>query len=164
MITMLHRVVEKRKRLRKAAIEIDLPIWTATQQNRINKKKGIEMKKIDWFDHSNRKEIKEAHKTLFKNCGIKEGDTVRVLRKADGGEWGWPEIWTNEMDAAIGKEFVVEEPKDSIRWCSFKCNNWYFPFFVLKKIKDATPIIKLTIDGKEIELSKETTENILQEL
>ncbi len=45
----------------------------------------VESEKIDCS-----MDINTAYKILQENCGIKEGDTIRVLRKANDYEMGWP--------------------------------------------------------------------------
>ena len=80
-------------------------------------------------------EIKEAYQVMQKECGIKVGDTVKVLRKAKSHEMGWSASWVApDMDAMVGKEFVVDGIFHEGGICRDK---WAFPFFVLEKVKDA---------------------------
>jgi len=80
-------------------------------------------------------DIKEAYLIMQKNCGIKVGDTVKVLRKAEQYEMGWDSTWVKEMDETIGKTFVVRE----INWFGVSLNDLHFtfPVCVLKKVDPA---------------------------
>jgi hypothetical protein len=93
-----------------------------------------------------------SYLTMQEACGIKEGDTVRVLRKAMDGEMGWTSSWVSPfMDAFIGVTGVVKEYSGSAGFrVSFSDDGlgWWFPFFVLEKIADAPRLI--TINGFEV--------------
>lgn len=68
-------------------------------------------------------------KAWLKLTGIKEGDRVRIIAKADSFQCGWPTVWTSLMDGI--DEGVVEEIDEAgilLRPCL-----QYFPFFVLAK-------------------------------
>ena len=128
------------------------------------------MRKIDWYNHPQRKELEKAYRVLAKNCGIKAGDTIRLLRRYEGYELGCQNAWIPEKNHMIGKTFIVHEMccGGDIR---IVINNQRedryflnFPFFAVEKIEDATPEIVLTIDGKEVKISNETLENIRKEL
>jgi len=78
-----------------------------------------------------------------KASGIKAGDWVRVLRKAEDHESGWNTAWLPTMDRFIGKKcrvhtdnelngFILEDPADS--WSS-----WSFPYTVLEKVEQVEP-------------------------
>jgi len=83
--------------------------------------------------------LQEAYKVMQANCGIEVGDTVKVLRKAQGHELGWDNTWTNAMDAFIDKICVVKYIGNSgIHGYNQELDNWYlFPFFVLELVKKA---------------------------
>ena len=74
-----------------------------------------------------------------RNCGIKVGDRVRVMRKAEDYENGWGNCWADEMDAEIGKTLIVVE---DYKIYGFACQEnleenvprWVYPHFVLEKI------------------------------
>ncbi len=125
------------------------------------------MKNIDWRNHPNRKELEKACRTLSNACGIKKGDTVKVLRKAENYELGWPCYISdsNYEKKIVGHTFEVADlfVNDGI-YILVQGKKRLVPFFVLEKIKDGTPEIKLTIDGKEVTISEETLENIRKEL
>ncbi len=74
-----------------------------------------------------------------RNCGIKVGDRVRVMRKAESNENGWGDFWAEDMDAEIGKTRIVVE---DYKIHGFACQEnleensprWAYPHFVLEKI------------------------------
>ncbi len=123
------------------------------------------MQKINWYNHPDRAELEKAHKVLARSCGIKKGDTVKVLRKAESYELGWSELWSGYKDEAVGNIFKVQlvQPDGNIAVGNKQHGQWYFSFFVLE-IVEHVPEIKLTIDGKEVPISEETLENIRKEL
>jgi hypothetical protein len=95
--------------------------------------------------------LQDAYLAMQEACGIKAGDTVRVLRKAEDGEMGWDQVWDSVfMDKYVGDAGVVEECYGSngllVQFPGGK--GWLFPFFVLEKIKDAPRFI--TINGFEV--------------
>ena len=81
-------------------------------------------------------DIEEAYQVMAKESGINIGDTVKVLRKAQSKEMGWPTIWDPSMDKMIGNEYTVVEIGDG----EYQLDGLYwFPFFVLEKIKPVKP-------------------------
>jgi NADH:ubiquinone oxidoreductase subunit len=94
--------------------------------------------------------LQDAYLAMQEACGIKVGDAVRVLRKAEGGEMGWNQVWVSEMDKYVGEDGVVGECYGSngflVQFPGGK--GWRFPFFVLEKIADAPRFI--TINGFEV--------------
>jgi hypothetical protein len=96
--------------------------------------------------------LQEDYLKMQGNCGIKVGDKVRVLRKAESYEMGWNCDWIEDMDNCIGEigEVVDINPggfdikfKDLAYWC--------FPFFVLEKVEEEYYCIgdKFRIEGSE---------------
>ena len=86
---------------------------------------------------------------LQKASGIKVGDTVKVLRKANSHEMGWNNKWTVEMDEFVGMTFIVEDLRaaDGIGLMQGNCGPYNFPFFVLEKVGSKIPNTKIiTID------------------
>lgn len=77
--------------------------------------------------------LEAAYQTLQDNCGIKVGDIVKVWRKAESYEMGWRYFWNSSKNNYIGKMGVVQK----ILAEGICVDRWYFPFFVLEKIKDA---------------------------
>ena len=83
--------------------------------------------------------LEEAYKKMHENCGIKVGDTVKVLRRAEYHEMGWGTSWNVYMNNSIGNEYVVSDvsSQDFLLDVSKDCNvSYWFPFFVLEKVKD----------------------------
>lgn len=80
--------------------------------------------------------LQEAYLLLQENCGIKVGDTVRVLRKAEDYENGWDNEWNNnEMDEAVGKTTTVERiDRNGIGLKNDRFKYLKYPFFVLEKL------------------------------
>lgn len=83
------------------------------------------------------KEYIDAHAA----CGLKVGDTVRVVRKAKSDENGWDNDWIAEMDAFVGLTGVI--CKDS-KGTGFELDEtgYKFPFFVLEKVSDKAPDVE----------------------
>lgn len=70
--------------------------------------------------------------------GIKVGDKVRVVRKAESLEDGWQTVWNPDMDEAVGKVGTVSYIPPSFRECGIEVDvpgvgRFYYPYFVLKK-------------------------------
>jgi len=85
------------------------------------------------------KDLREAYQLMQDNCGIKVGDTVRVLRTATHEEAElYNEIWVTGCEHYIGKEYGVEGGQA----CATIIDGVRFPFFVLQKIKDGEPELK----------------------
>lgn len=77
---------------------------------------------------------KKEYQAGQKTCGIKVGDTVKVLRKAEKGEDGWNNSWEPKMNKCIGKTFKVVRINDTD--IKSDCPREYgFPYFVLEKIE-----------------------------
>lgn len=86
-------------------------------------------------------------------CGLKAGDFVRLIRKAQSFEGGWNNVWPRDADAWIGHILYVE--RVDADW-GVKCiwhkgqfdEDWFcFPYFVLEKAKgpEADTIMKKQI-------------------
>lgn len=73
--------------------------------------------------------------------GIKVGDYVRVVRKADSHEDGWNNGWVDNMTYWVGKVFKVNYFNDTagiqlLDNCGADCGAVAsFPYFVLEKVK-----------------------------
>jgi len=82
-------------------------------------------------------ELKEAYLKMQDNCGIEEGDTVRVLRKAKDREMGWETCWIELMNEAIGNTYKVMRKNGAfgIRLDFKNSGCWLFPFFVLELVE-----------------------------
>jgi len=79
----------------------------------------------------------EAYLVMQGASGIKVGDKVKVLRKADSQEMGWGPAWTRSMDACVGQTYMVCSINGDQGIC-LSCG-WSFPFFVLEKVESASP-------------------------
>lgn len=115
---------------------------TLTPGNRYGEIHASSMDKLKPLEKT--MDIKEAYKVMQANCGIEEGDTVKVLRKAKSREMGWRNIWSSSMSAYIGKEGIVRDLDDEYGIeisCKDGPSGFHLPFFVLEKVKsDAKPI------------------------
>jgi hypothetical protein len=89
---------------------------------------------------------KEAYELMQNNCGIYTGDTVNILREARSYEMGWNTEWVSQMTDMIGKNYEVEEIKDDF---GIRLEKYWFPFFVLEKIKEKE-VFKLKIVDNDI--------------
>jgi hypothetical protein len=74
------------------------------------------------------------------NCGLKRGDTVKVLRKAKTHELGWKNSWTDQMDSLVGKTVKVTSVKENgihvNEDFSSAVEGFGLPFFVLEKVEE----------------------------
>lgn len=99
--------------------------------------------------------LREAYVLMQDNCGIQDGDTVKVLRSAKNLEMGWHNSWTGEMQKTIGEELKVIGL--SGKFGIDLENNQAYPFFVLKKIAEAKKTVTIqVVGGKTVELSIES--------
>lgn len=65
--------------------------------------------------------------------GVKEGDCVKVLRKAGEDEEDWGDAWIPDMDNYVGSFYEITEIcPDGIELDS----EYIFPYFVLEKVSD----------------------------
>jgi len=91
-------------------------------------------------------ELQEAYMSMQNACGIKKGDTVKVLYAAETRVMGWQNSWTSEMDNNIGKELVVYE----VDGYGLNLEGLGYPFFVLQKIKSGVENIKISDEYEAI--------------
>ena len=88
----------------------------------------------------------EAYKILQDASGIKQGDTVKILRSAATHEMGWWNGWTTDMSAQVGKTAKV------IRICSDIVldtpHQEGYPFFILQVIKSAPKSILIKLNAE----------------
>lgn len=66
--------------------------------------------------------------------GLKVGDSVRVVRKAEDREMGWSDIWSGHMDDFVDRTYKITGDAASYGW--ELDNNWTFPTFVLQKVDE----------------------------
>jgi hypothetical protein len=76
----------------------------------------------------------EKYFEKHKKSGIKIGDKVKVLRRAENNEEGWRNSWEKEMDNSIGKILKVTNDSEE---CGFELDdcmqNFEYPYFILEK-------------------------------
>lgn len=87
---------------------------------------------------------KRVYRDAAHACGIKGGDSVRVLRKAEDYEAGWPNMWVADMDDVIGGVYSVTgvNPAGEVfinTTGNPACAAYSFPYFVLEKVQGQTP-------------------------
>jgi len=76
------------------------------------------------------------------NCGLKVGDRVKVIRKADSYEKGWNNSWVPKMDKYLGCiGIIVKDAKEFGFRVKFECPGGIFrpynyPYFVLEKVEE----------------------------
>ena len=84
--------------------------------------------------------MEKAYKERQAECGLKVGDKVRVLRKAEDCEDGWGNTWAKVyMDDFVGRigKIVGEHPYAGFKVFLEEENDcWYFPYFVLEKVEE----------------------------
>lgn len=85
--------------------------------------------------------------------GLKVGDSVRVVRKAEDREMGWSDIWSGHMDDFVDRTYKITGDAASYGW--ELDNNWTFPTFVLQKV-DSTPAPQPAPATEEIVINKDS--------
>lgn len=87
-----------------------------------------------------------------KEFGLRPGDRVKCVRTAKRRERGWPNTWTPEMNAAVGKEFTVQDVDGTGQvYLDWGANSWLgWPFFVFERVIECTkPRDLAESEGKE---------------
>ena len=86
-------------------------------------------------------ETRETKKSLYlkfqKKSGLKAGDKVKVLRKAEYMELGWNECWLDFKDKFIGKTFTITKVTGTgivLKYRKADPCSWHFPYFILEKV------------------------------
>ena len=83
--------------------------------------------------------MEKSYEERQRECGLKVGDKVKILRRAEAEEEGWNNDWCESMNEFIGKIGKVisnqGEAGIKVEVCEFN-NWWYFPYFVLEKVED----------------------------
>lgn len=102
------------------------------------------------MSETNKMTLQEAYRIMFEASGIEEGDTVKVLRKAQEDEMGWNCPWNSEggMDQTVGHTGKVVDVHGDARGDARgvrvefggPINTWWqYPFYVLEIIEKAKP-------------------------
>lgn len=86
--------------------------------------------------------IEEAYQVMQEASGIKVGDTVKVLRKAEAYEMGWCNSWAGPMSDMVGKTATVNSVTNGN--INLGKDNYGYPFFVLEIVEK-----KFTCDETE---------------
>lgn len=126
-----------------------------------------------------KEKAKEALKKLTAVCGIEVGDTVKVTRKACEGEYGWDEVWVENMDKFIGNTYKVSYVSHGSDGFGLEDsgtdNSFVFPFFVLEliekegeekesEIRESLVIVEQLMDNLDFDCQHENIEALMVEL
>jgi hypothetical protein len=68
----------------------------------------------------------------FKRSGLKVGDRVYLIRRAEKEEGGWNYIWLTEMDSLIGKHYIITDIYTNGNIMIGRLR--MFPYFVFEKV------------------------------
>ena len=83
------------------------------------------------------KTYKERQDEWLRANGIREGDKLRIVRKAESHEDGWDDTWEPGMNNEVGNiGHVVVDNGDKGIAVYAKCGSWNYPYFVLEKVED----------------------------
>ena len=82
--------------------------------------------------------MEKSYEERQAKCGLKVGDKVRILRKAEDHEDGWGEEWAFSMDNTIVKIVKIVERYNlfGIKVSIEGFRDFYFPYFVLEKVNE----------------------------
>ena len=90
---------------------------------------------------------------FHKASGLKVGDMVKVVRKANDHEMGWGDIWAGYMDDFVDRTYKITGDATWYGWeLDNKCT---FPTFVLQKV-DFTPAPQPAPATEEIVINKDS--------
>lgn len=96
-------------------------------------------------------------------CGIKVGDKVKVIRKAEDNEDGWGEVWTPRMDAAVGNEYKVTDNKGIDGFSiGFRGADFTVPYFVLSKVVEKPEQTNPDFEGYDTDYMDATLRESIQ--
>ena len=83
--------------------------------------------------------MRQNYEKRQRECGLKVGDFVKILRKAKDDENGWDNYWPEEADTWVGKTGEIIEDGGGVGLKVFleeENDWWFFPYFVLEKVED----------------------------
>ena len=83
--------------------------------------------------------MEKSYEERQRECGLEEGDKVKILKKVKSGENGWGTAWVDEMDSWVNKTGVIvgEDYEAGFKVFLEEENDWwFFPYFVLEKVED----------------------------
>lgn len=87
--------------------------------------------------------LRKAYVVMQDNCGIRVGDSVKVLRAAKSTENGWDAYWNSRgMDEFVGKTLVVGDINNNLGCYCYpdaegRSSAFWYPFFILEVVKPA---------------------------
>jgi hypothetical protein len=118
-------------------------ISTVTKEELQNATDGMisDLKNAKLYEE-NTKTPEETEQDIYiegeKECGLKVGDTVKVIQTAESYEGGWSDSWIkNKMFAnTTGKITNIQSEKGEAGGIEVKVNGetWQYPYFVLEKV------------------------------
>lgn len=83
-------------------------------------------------------DITERYFEGHNKSGLKVGDRVKVLRKAESGESNWDNTWCHDMDKYVNKIYIITHdfgcPGFQLNTVPAISSTFSFPYFVLKKV------------------------------
>ena len=83
--------------------------------------------------------MEKSYEERQRECGLKVGDKVKILRKVVSFEDGWDNYWSEGADTWVGKTGVIIGDSKVVGLKVFleeEDDWWYFPYFVLEKVED----------------------------
>ena len=83
--------------------------------------------------------MRQNYEKRQRECGLKVGDFVKILRKAKDDENGWDNYWPEEADTWVGKTGEIIEDGEGVGLKVFleeENDWWFFPYFVLEKVEE----------------------------
>lgn len=83
--------------------------------------------------------MEKSYEERQRECGLKVGDKVKILRKVVSFEDGWENYWSEGADTWVGKTGVIIGDSKVVGLKVFleeEDDWWYFPYFVLEKVED----------------------------
>lgn len=83
--------------------------------------------------------MEKSYEERQRECGLKVGDKVKILRKVVSFEDGWDNYWSEGADTWVGKTGVIIGDSKVVGLKVFLEEEdewWCFPYFVLEKVED----------------------------
>jgi len=98
---------------------------------------------------------KTSQKKYLKEVDLRQGDYVKVTRKAFRGEGDWVEDWFDRMNSSIGVTNVLFEIDFDNR--GLVVNGYLYPYFVIEKIRDRdwNSLLRINLDFSSLQTTKE---------
>lgn len=80
--------------------------------------------------------LKEAYLAGHEACGLKVGDQVKIIQKAEDKQAGWSNCWNQAMDKYIGTIHTITDDGGIKGFQIKQYVTCYFPWFVLEKVEE----------------------------